>query len=340
MKKRIALMATALLCALAICLSVIPALTIFAEGAEPENVALGKTVTVNNGNSHEAYSADGWGLQALTDGAENYGGWLGKYYEAPCTSEDTPTILTVDLDGTYELSSVVVKPYDGPAFSAYIMPLAYTVEVYDVATEEWVEVGEETQCVANNSTNPNFNGERTPELVYELEETIAASKVRMVITQDSICDIGGASMLTVIGEIEAYGVEAETETTPELTNVALNSYVTVFASQALNDGGSHWFPDALTDGVKAADNALLLAPGGDWMAPVDSPIDITMELGARYTIYGVDLYAAYDGYALPIAYTISVSDDGVDFTPAVTVTDGEQIAENRLLPPPDHYQWL
>ena len=126
--------------------------------------------------------------------------------------------------------------------------------------------------------------------------------------------------------IPALSVFAEDDT-PELTNVALNSYVTVFASQALNDGGSNWFPAALTDGVKNPNNALLLAPGGDWMAPVDSPIDITMELGARYTIYGVDLYAAYDGYALPIAYTISVSDDGVDFTPAVTVTDGEQIAE-------------
>ena len=126
--------------------------------------------------------------------------------------------------------------------------------------------------------------------------------------------------------IPALSVFAEDDT-PELTNVALNSYVTVFASQALNDGGAHWFPDALTDGVKNPNNGLLLAPGGDWTAPVDSPIDITMELGARYTIYSVDLYAAYGGYALPIAYTISVSDDGVDFTPVVAVTDGAQIAE-------------
>ena len=126
--------------------------------------------------------------------------------------------------------------------------------------------------------------------------------------------------------IPALSVFAEDDT-PELTNVALNSYVTVFASQALNDGGSNWFPAALTDGVKNPNNGLLLAPGGDFLAPVDSPIDITMELGARYTIYGVDLYAAYGGYALPAGYVISVSEDGVDFTPVATVTDGEQVAE-------------
>ena len=322
MKKRIALMATALLCALAICLSVIPALTIFAEGAEPENVALGKTVTVNNGNSHEAYSADGWGLQALTDGAENYGGWLGKYYEAPCTSEDTPTILTVDLDGTYELSSVVVKPYDGPAFSAYIMPLAYTVEVYDVATEEWVEVGEETQCVANNSTNPNFNGERTPELVYELDETIAASKVRMVITQDSICDIGGASMLTVIGEIEAYGVAAAAETEPEseLTNVALNAYV--WQNDANNIADNERFAlDFLVDGDSVT------AWHGDYNngagATPRAPTILTIEMGSVCEISAINVYSyAGEVYATPAL------PDGVPVLPQAFTLEVFSVEEN------------
>ena len=126
--------------------------------------------------------------------------------------------------------------------------------------------------------------------------------------------------------IPAISVFAEGEA-PAPANVARNTAVTVSGGQCLEDGGANWFSAALTDGVKTASNALLLAPGGVWTAPVVSPIDITMELGGRYTISSVDLYAAYGGYALPESYTISVSDNGVNFTTAATVTDGEQIAD-------------
>ena len=64
MKKRIALIATAALCALALCLCSIPALSVFAEeAAEPTNVALNTYAEVNDFNN----IADGtnWGPEFL-----------------------------------------------------------------------------------------------------------------------------------------------------------------------------------------------------------------------------------------------------------------------------------
>ena len=312
MKKRIALIATAALCALALCLCAIPAISVFAEGAEPTNVALHKTAFVNNGNSIEAYTADGWGVCALTDGVQGYGGWIGNFNEV-YTSEDAPTILTIDLGTSYDLTSVVVKPYDGPAFIAYIMPLAYTVEVYDVNASEWVVVGEETACWANNTANPNFEHERTPELVYELEETITANKVRMVITQDSTCDIGVPAMLTVVGEIEAYGTLAEGAELPaDLVCVSGGATAIVTNGNSIEAPNDGWSVAFLTDGDATT------AWHGDFNnfngSSLRDKTVLLIDLGAVYEIGAVNVYpyagGAYSAVIMPTEYTIEVYSNG------------------------------
>ena len=296
-------------------------LTIAAEEtvAEPTNVALGKTASVNNGNSVEAYAADGWGVQALTDGLLDYAAWLGNY-NAVYTSAEAPTILTVDLKGYYDLSQVTVNPYGGSAFSAYIMPFAYTVEVYDVLTETWVKVGEETACYANNTSNPNFTNERTPSLDYVIETPITASQVRMVITQDSTCDIGTPAMLTAVGEIQAIGVESAYEPEEEPIPPALDpQYANVaFGKTAtFNNGNSTeaysadgWGVQALTDG-KLDYGAWLGNFNAVYTSP-ENPTILTVDLATTYDLSYISISpyggTAFTAYIMPLAYTVEVWD--------------------------------
>lgn len=267
------------------------------------NVAFGKTATFNNGNSTEAYSADGWGVKALTDGKLDYGAWLGNF-NAVYTSPENPTILTVDLAATYDLSYITINPYGGTAFTAYIMPFAYTVEVWDVENQSWVVVGEETACYANNGAN--FTGAKTPYLDYKIDPPIAASKVRMVITQDSTCNIGTPGMLTAVGEIQALAVLAPV---PEnFTNIAEKKPVSVNNGNTFFNNYDTFDLSFITDG----DPALVWhsAVSGFTGSTVDAPTILTVDLQGAYEIGSVKVYpAAFANYAaptMPLDYTVQV----------------------------------
>ena len=253
MKKRIALMATALLCALAICLSVIPALTIFAEGAEPENVALGKTVSITNGASEENESN---GIAGLTDGRFGWyanqvpqqRGWIKKWNFIP--SEENPIDIVIDLAELYEVSAFTIHPTTSynQAFPTY-----FEIQVSATADgDDWVtvHVGEDVDLNGRLSSSAPFEN-YDPNNKYDvaLEEAKDARRVRIHITEPSACWEGDTINYMGFGEIEVYGVAAaaETDPEPELVDVALNQYAE--ATFSIEGGG--WGAQGLLAGLKS-----------------------------------------------------------------------------------------
>ena len=317
MKKRIALMATALLCALAICLSVIPALTIFAEGAEPENIALGKTVTVTDGGSIENEQN---GIAALTDGrfgwyanqAGGQRGWIKDFGFIP--SEENPLDIVIDLDGLYEISAFTIHPT-----TSYNSCFPTYFEIQVSATEDgddWVTVHSDEDVDLNgrlSSSAPieNYN----PDNKYDvaLDETETACRVRIHITEPSNCWDGDTTNYMGFGEIEVYGVAAATETepAPELDNVALNAY----ADQNNNNFFTGWEAMLLTDGnTESSWHGDYLNFAGSSLA---NPTILTVYFGNTCLISTVNVYS-YTGEVyvagacpegapvLPRAFTVEV----------------------------------
>lgn len=141
---------------------------VFAEGTEPTNVALGKTVTDGGKGSNDGTY---WHTSFLTDGQNhdlsggNNVGWsstdpVGQYEEIN---------LTVDLDGYYDLSKIVLLPTAFDAAKFY--PTAYTISV-SADGEEWEEVAFDTR-----ETIPAVEPQE-----YTFE-TKTASYVRVTITE-------------------------------------------------------------------------------------------------------------------------------------------------------------
>ena len=190
------------------------------EGMAMANVALGKTATVNNGNTIEAYLANGWGLEALTDGrADN--GWIGAYETFGGSTEEDPTILTVDLEGACEIRSIRLYPYGGRAFSERIMPYWYRIDLLPAGMEDveenWEILTEKYAETAVNGLN-SYPAFATTEYVEfscweegDEGEPAEYSKVRIVIMEDSQCDIGGKSNLTVIGDLQVLSLRPISE---------------------------------------------------------------------------------------------------------------------------------
>ena len=346
MNKRILAAALALLCALTLCLTALP---VFADGeGDPAttNVAAGATVTVS-GNQYNNDPGSNWGTQFLVDGSKAAGGILlmpGGNMFAPVTE---PIDITLDLGGVCTIYSVdLYDAYNGAETgNPFAMPEAYVIAVSDDGVD-FTPVATVTDGV-NNVTQHTI----------PFDTPATGSYLRLTITKGCTADLTGAGQsFCAVGELEAQGVRlqssettapdaggSEESTAPDagntppanLRNVALNVPVEATSGQIHNDPTA-WGTVFLVDGVKigTGDSAsgLLLAPGGNFLNPVTAPIDITLDLGGVCTIYSVNLYDAYGGgYALPQGYIISVSDDGVDFTPVTTITDGDQYTAPHII---------
>ena len=110
MNKRFALALTAILCAIAICAAMIPALSVFADGETAEDAVWieGVTATVNDpfhvtGFFHVDYLFDG-----ATDGL----GWHATADGSLTPTVDTPTVIDADLHGTYNVWILAIYPMD------------------------------------------------------------------------------------------------------------------------------------------------------------------------------------------------------------------------------------
>ena len=312
--------------------------------SEPSNVAFGQSVSVSGTKYLEV--AGQWHPNTLVDGikASQEVNTDNGVFMTPTSDINAtlPVLLTVTLDGYYEISTL--KIFRGHGAEATAMPKAYSLQV-SVDGSKWDTVA----SVTSSQTAGDKVGDRT----FDLAKPVVAKFVRIRITQGSgwnltSLDLGWA---TVIGELEAWGVpyfgEIETETQPpvietepeeieteepEIIDVSVGVSVDVPAGQYVV--GGNWNADALVDDVYAdiAEGGLLLAPGGDMFAPVSDPIDITLDLGGRCAILAIDLWSAYQSsVALPQGYIVSISDDGVHFEPVATVTDGDQYTDWQLV---------
>ena len=326
MKKRIALMATALLCALAICLSVIPALTIFAEGAEPENVALGKTVSITDGASIENEMN---GIAGLTDGRFGWyanqnpqqRGWNKTLGVIP--SEENPIDIVIDLAGDYEVSAFTIHPIT--SYNA-CFPAYFEIQVSATADgDDWVTVHEAEDVTINGrlSSAQSFE-DYNPNNKYDvaLDETETARRVRIHITEPSALWEGETGNYMGFGEIEVYGVATATETepAPELDNVALNAYV--WQNDANNIADNERFAlDFLVDGDSVT------AWHGDYNngagATPRAPTILTIEMGSVCEISAINVYSyAGEVYATPAL------PDGVPVLPQAFTLEVFSVEEN------------
>ena len=311
--------------------------------SEPANVALGQTVTVTGTTYLEVVGQ--WHPNTLVDGvrpSQEVNTDNGVFMTPTSDITSFPAVfLTVTLDGYYEISTL--KIFRGHGAEATAMPKAYSLEVSTNGTK-WQTVA----SVTSAQTAGDTVGDRT----FDLAEPVVAKSVRIRITQGSGWNLtsSGLGFATVIGELEAWGVpyfgEIETETEapvvtepeeieteePEIIDVSVGVSVDVPAGQYVV--GGNWNAAALVDDVYAdiAEGGLLLAPGGDMFAPVSDPIDITLDLGGRCAILVIDLWSAYQSsVALPQGYIVSISDDGVNFEPVATVTDGDQYTDWQMV---------
>ena len=332
MKNRIILLATALLCAIAICLSAIPALAVFAEGETPDltNVALNALVEINDANTIEEGTT--WGVNFLVDGNTTTA-WHSDYINTDGTNPDDPTKLTISLGGECEISSISVYAYTGPTYeSAFwdppilvpVLPQAYTLEVFSVEENAWVEVADYTIAA-----DWNIEVADPAETTFDFDPVVA-TKVRVTIDQN-----GGywdpaafRSGITLIADVAVMGyalggsteTETETETSApvdsELYDVALNQYAE--ATFSIEGGG--WGAQGLLAGLKSDAKLANNDPAG-WHHDMSGTIsamhapEITVYLDRVYTIYTIDLYPvnAYDDAyvsVMPQEFTIELSADG------------------------------
>ena len=221
MKNRIFLLATALLCALAICFSAVPALSVFAEddivtesetdaAAEPTNIAIGQYVEILDLISGVDYVNDGgttWAPNCLVDGVKGQDNGI---LLIPAQHITEPVDIVVYLDDYYEISSLATYQPHGTNGAA--LPMAYTLDV-SVDGRNWEPVASvtETDVIQKEMVK-----------TFDLNESVVAKYVRIHITQDSGYDLTsvGFGWTTGFGELEIYGVpytgevviETETET--------------------------------------------------------------------------------------------------------------------------------
>lgn len=171
------------------------------------NVAINKGVSINNGNVTD-FPLLLWGTSYLTDGTR-YSAWVNNPEEI-ISSATAPTILTIDLVDTYEISCIEVYPYVLESLEGSTMPTAFTVEVYSEDTRTWVEVGRTTDAYVEPGQ------ELDTVFTYEFD-TVSASRVRVIITADSAYVYSEyieemLTGVTAIGEIAVWSlVDSETE---------------------------------------------------------------------------------------------------------------------------------
>ncbi len=313
MKKRIPLIVTAVLCALAMCLAVIPALSVVAEDEAPAliNVAQNGLVTATPVGS--TLNNVDWPDANMVDGVSGVIG--GLYFVAagmnPLATPDHPVTVEVAFGQLNTISSFEMHPfqYSVNIPDGYGMPTAYTIEASANGTD-WTEV---------------YSVTGAPEIgahIADFTEPVEAAFVRINVTTYCTSDWGAGSYCG-IGEFKVMGTPVAAVPTPgNATNVALNKLVTAEAGTILDF--DPWTAGAMVDGVITGrgdnGNGLFFVGAGDpYSTAPSAPREVVIDLGAVYTLYSFNMYAfqcnptSGRGYGLPTAYTISASMDGENY---------------------------
>ena len=196
MNKRFALALTAILCAIAICAAMIPALSVFADGETAEDAVWieGVTAPVNDpfhvtGFFHVDYLFDG-----ATDGL----GWHATADGSLTPTVDTPTVIDADLHGTYNVWILAIYPMDFYSADLSVVPPVFELQLSADNGATWETVVTETEASCT------VNGEP---LIYVLDEAFQATNFRMLVQSNG--PVLDGTILTAIGEIEIWGVEVE-----------------------------------------------------------------------------------------------------------------------------------
>ena len=199
MNKRFALALTAILCAIAICAAMIPALSVFAEEDEPVWIE-GVTATVTDPFHVDPY----FNVAYLFDGATEGLGWHAMADGSIVPTVDNPTVITADLNGTYDLWAVLIYPMDFYAADLSVVPPVFELQISDDNGATWETIAAETEAYCIIAGDP---------LTYVMDEPVRATDFRVLV--QSTGPVVDGTILTAFGEIELWGVAVEGE--PEVS---------------------------------------------------------------------------------------------------------------------------
>lgn len=293
----------------------------FELGTDTGNVALGKRVSINNGNTIQDYEISGWSHYALTDGWTD-NGWHSDIFGFTTINRQKPTILTVNLEAAYQINCVNLYPYAGDDYAVSIMPRAYSIEVFSVEDSAWIEVASDAGVNAPNGVLTDDTClSRVEVLSYEFAPVVA-TRVRVVVTQESGADIGGSCDVTCIGEIEIltadgdggfdddlFGDPAEEPELHEkngLFNVARGKSVTVNNGNAYDEPLLMWGLPYMTDG---SIYSAWVNNSDETVSSSHSPTVLTVALGGKYEVSHIELYpyaVPFGESTMPRIYTVEV----------------------------------
>ena len=167
------------------------------KAAEGVNLALGMNVTATSSYEEGNYFL----ARFLTDGVYEpfednpHIGWSVNPFDV--LGQNTPVDIIVDLEMTYLIDAVVVRPpwyIDGGSF-----PQSYTVEV-STDKKTWVKIGEAEDLVLTETLDQSYTA-----------DSVEARYVRIHITRHSDLVDATGCYLSQIGEIEVYGKDAPPE---------------------------------------------------------------------------------------------------------------------------------
>lgn len=293
----------ALLLALVLLTGLLP--SALADGAEPTNVALGKTVTDGGWGNPAGWPY--WDVSFLTDG-DNHdlsGGNDVGWSSADPIDQNQDVELTIDLAGSYDVSKISVYPtvFDAGKF----FPGAYTVYISADGTQ-WEEVASDT-----------FEDVPAVEAQEYTFETKTAAYVRVTITEHRFADNKYVSQL---GQIEVYGVEIAAEASE---NVAIGQKVTADNYFEEPDSTQHYSVLWLVDGKYTDGSKYGYSTKKGITSATDSPANIIVELEGVYDVSRVTLVPVQvdGGIFFPEDYTIQLSEDGENWEELVSVTGAE-----------------
>lgn len=296
---------------------ILPAYAAEAEDNQ-SNIALGKTVTDSSGAPESEY----WSPGFLTDG-ENKGlvdgntavGWTSPDQNNAGTPQDMQIELTIDLNGTYLVSSVNIAPTEFDAGKFF--PVAYKISI-STDGSAWTEV------LADRKADLPGGGSANKQ-IYSFETPRDAAYVRITITEHRAEyneDGSVKKYMSQLGEIEVYGKQVAhpgTEEQPRGENVALHKPVSDSSNAASN---IYWSTQFLTDGANETVTSSNNAVG--WSSPdtadggtaQNQVIDLVIDLQGACLINEVVLLPTkFDsGKFYPTAYTIYHSTNGTDWT--------------------------
>lgn len=310
MKKRISLVAIAVVCAFALCLAIVPAFAAPVTYEKIENVATGAMV----------YDTASGNTQALVDGIfgnDDADGW----YAEP--SEGYVTVRIV-LDQPTSIDTVKIFPANSATIpDESVLPYAYTIEVK--VGEDWVEVA------SDSDVRLLYEGDDTACKSYTFAAK-TASEVRITMT-DYFADDAGAWI--AISEIQVFNAPASVA---GLVNAATTANGATITATAPGQSDIYFGLNYLIDGsiYSGTDNLALgwhsPAEGNGTFAPTEeNPEYITINLAEAYELQVIKIHPMqfypHANSIMPAAFDLEISNDnGTTWEIVATATDVVSVA--------------